>query len=297
MDEQDCTSRLDGLIAAWVARLHWAGVYNPEADVQRIIDTVMEVRAPALGMIIPYDKRQRIEAIVLRRERREPMARIMGYVEFCDLRFLTHDGVFRAYPETETVVDVVLDQFPNREAALRVLDVGTGSGCLLLSVLNAYPRASGVGIDINHRAIAAAQENAERLGLGGRAAFREGDWLTGLTERFDLLLSNPPRVPSLMTMHLLPEMRDHDPLAAVDGGPDGLAFFRRLADGFEQVCTTDGCGVFQVSDADAVCRIFARRTRAKVTVHGNFLGMPGCVKVMAGARPRNKKWQINSLFG
>lgn len=297
MDEQDCTSRLDGLIAAWVARLHRAGVYNPEADVQRIIDTVMEVRAPALGMIIPYDKRQRIEAIVLRRERREPMARIMGYVEFCDLKFLTHDEVFRPYPETETVVDVVLDQFPNREAALRVLDVGTGSGCLLLSVLNAYPRASGVGIDIDPRAIAAAQENTERLGLAARAAIREGDWLTGLTERFDLLLSNPPRVPSLMTMHLLPEMRDHDPLPAIDGGPDGLAFFRRLADGFEQVCMADGCGVFQVSDADAVSRIFARRTRTKVTVHGNFLGMPGCVKVVAGAGPANKKRQINRLFG
>lgn len=271
---------LQELRPVWIERLHRAGVYNPEADVRRIVERVLTAEEPALATRIDPAAQLEIETMIGRREQREPLIRIFGGVEFHGLPIKTHDGVFAPYPETEVLIEPVLEHFNRKTQPLRVLDMGTGSGCLLLAILKEYPAASGLGIDRDGAAVAAAEQNAALLGFSGRATFGVSDWGKGVRETFDLVISNPPRVPSGLVPRLLPEMRDHDPRMAYDGGPDGLDFFRRLADNFSEWCIPDGCGVFQVSDADAVCRIFERRGHRRITVNQNYMGIPSSVSVI-----------------
>ncbi|MDB5462386.1 MAG: hemK, partial [Phenylobacterium sp.] len=132
-------------------------------------------------------------------------------------------------PDTETVVEWVLRDFPEH-APWSVLDLGVGSGAILLSILAERPAARGLGVDVSEEALAVARENAANLGLAGRMALLRGDWTEGLAEAsFDLVVSNPPYIASEVIETLEPEVRDHEPRLALEGGPDGLTHYRRLA--------------------------------------------------------------------
>ena len=181
----------------------------------------------------------RLEELVGRRAGGEPVSRIRGWREFHSLRFGITPDTLDPRPDSETLVDAVLDGPPSRRAGVRVLDLGTGSGCLLLSVLRNLPEATGVGVDASAGAVDCARRNAEALGLAGRAEFRRGDWDEGLDGGYDVVLSNPPYIPEPDMAALMPEVRDHDPAAALAAGPDGIdshravlpAVARRLAPG------------------------------------------------------------------
>jgi release factor glutamine methyltransferase len=172
-----------------------------------------------------------LNALAARRLRREPVARIVGRKEFWGLELRINEATLVPRPETETVVEAALaaaDAGGARGRPLRILDLGTGSGALLLALISELPNAQGVGTDISVPALSMARENAGRLGLAQRARFVASDFGTALAGGFDLVVSNPPYIASAEIDTLPPEVR-HDPRNALDGGADGLSCYRAIA--------------------------------------------------------------------
>jgi release factor glutamine methyltransferase len=165
---------------------------------------------------------------VRRRAAGEPLSRLRGTREFWSLDFALSPETLDPRPETETLVAAALETVPDRAAPLRLLDLGTGTGCLLLALLSELPNAWGLGLDRAAGAATTARANAAALGLARRATFLVGNWGAALSGRFDLIVSNPPYIPSGEIAALAPEVR-HDPRRALDGGADGLDAYRALA--------------------------------------------------------------------
>jgi release factor glutamine methyltransferase len=166
---------------------------------------------------------------VERRARREPVAHILGSKGFWKILLRVTPDVLTPRPETETLLDVLLPEIAMQQP-LRVLDLGVGSGAILLAILAERPNAIGLGVDVSEEALAVARENAANLGLAARAGLIRGDWAAGLEpESFDVVVSNPPYIRSADIPGLAPEVRDHEPRIALDGGADGLEAYRILA--------------------------------------------------------------------
>jgi release factor glutamine methyltransferase len=173
-----------------------------------------------------------ISALTARRLKREPVSRILGHREFWDLDLHVSPDVLVPRPETETVVEAALDVVGRnglRQEKLRILDIGTGTGALLLALLRELPNATGTGTDLSEAAIAVARGNAERNKLSGRARFVVCNIADGIEGSFDLIVSNPPYIPHAEIATLMPEVRDYDPPMALDGGTDGLDAYRAIA--------------------------------------------------------------------
>jgi release factor glutamine methyltransferase len=171
-----------------------------------------------------------IAALAERRLEREPVARILGAKEFWSLPLRLTPDTLVPRPETETVVEAALQEIGGgRNAALRVADIGTGSGAILLALLSELPNAFGIGTDVSVAALATARANARSLGLHARASFIACNFAAALHGPFDLILSNPPYIPRGDIAGLAPDVRDHDPALALDGGADGLDCYRIIA--------------------------------------------------------------------
>jgi release factor glutamine methyltransferase len=213
-----------------------AGIESPELDARILIGHALALDHARL---VAAEKQElsgsaasQIEALAKRRLAREPVARILGEKEFWGLSFRVTPAVLVPRPETETVVELALS-LADRAAPLRIIDLGVGSGAILLALLCELPRARGTGIDIAGDALDVARANAERLGLVDRAEFALCDF-AAVDGTFDLVVSNPPYIASpyiasIDIAALAPEVRDHDPRHALDGGPDGLAAYRTIA--------------------------------------------------------------------
>jgi release factor glutamine methyltransferase len=169
----------------------------------------------------------RLAEFAARRLAREPVARILGEREFWGLRFKLSPATLVPRPDTETVVRAALASAEARQG-LRILDLGTGTGCLLVALLHERPGATGIGVDHSFEAVCTARRNAERNGVAARATFAVSDWGAAIEGRFDLIVSNPPYIPSGDIAGLAPEVRAHDPALALDGGEDGLAAYRAI---------------------------------------------------------------------
>ncbi|MCC7167318.1 MAG: peptide chain release factor N(5)-glutamine methyltransferase [Rhodospirillales bacterium] len=181
------------------------------------------------ALALSPEQEARFAAWLERRRAREPVQRILGNWEFWTLELDLNADTLVPRPDSETLVRGVLADHPDRARPLRLLDLGTGSGCLLLALLAELPEAKGLGIDKAPGAIAAARANAGKLGLAERAEFRTGDWLEGIADRFDAIVCNPPYIPTAEIDGLEPEVSRFEPRLALDGGPDGLGPYRHLA--------------------------------------------------------------------
>ncbi len=224
------------LVSAWTGarrRLQTAGVDSPVIDARLLV----EAAAGATRADIIADPHRpltdaqsaELERYLDRRARREPVSQILGVKGFWKIMLRVTPQVLTPRPETETILDVVLPEFPP-ERRFRVLDLGVGSGAIVLAILGERPAAVGLGVDVSEEALAVARENAANLGMAGRVALMRGDWTAGLGDAgFDLVVSNPPYIRSGELATLAPEVRDHEPRVALDGGPDGLEAYRRLA--------------------------------------------------------------------
>jgi release factor glutamine methyltransferase len=226
----------------------------------------------------------RIAALLRRRaEDREPVSRILERREFWSLEFHLSPATLDPRPDSETLVEAALTQFPEREAPLRVLDLGAGTGCLLLAVLHERPRASGLGIDASAEAVATAASNAERLGLAGRARFAVGDWARGVAERFDLVLCNPPYIAEGERAALPPEVARHDPAAALFAGEDGLDSYRAILPDLPRKLAPGGFALFEIgaSQANAVSAIARAAGLAVAAKKRDLAGRGRCLVLRA----------------
>jgi release factor glutamine methyltransferase len=206
----------------------------------------------------------RFHGLLVRRERREPMAQILGVREFWSLPFRVTADTLDPRPDSETLVQAVLDWVPDRAAPLRLVDFGTGTGCLLLALLHELPNATGLGIDLSAAALEVAAENARDLGLEGRTNFRRSDWDGGIApsegfRAFDIVVSNPPYIEHAAIAGLQPEVARFEPHLALDGGADGLDAYRRLLPATARLLRPGGLAAFEVGtgQADSVAAIGA----------------------------------------
>ncbi|NBX03694.1 MAG: peptide chain release factor N(5)-glutamine methyltransferase, partial [Alphaproteobacteria bacterium] len=241
--------RGEALIMA-AQRLAQAGIDNPEREARLLLSYALQCEALEL-IIRPKVELNADEEITFknwltRREQREPLARIHGIREFWGLPFGMNEATLEPRPDTETLVECVLKNIPDQNKALRVLDIGTGTGCVLLSLLHEYEQATGVATDKNPRAIAAAKQNAVQLGLKGCAEFIETNWCDGVMGPFDVVVSNPPYIATHELEDLQPEVRLFDPVLALDGGEDGLAPYRIITPAAKGLLKQGGLLAFEV---------------------------------------------------
>jgi release factor glutamine methyltransferase len=217
------------------ARLRSAGIDEAELDARILLGAVLDL--DLTGMIAQATRPlTSTEAALLARyaQRRiagEPIARILGSKEFWGLSFQLSPATLEPRPDTETVVELALELLRadgGSDRRLRIADLGTGTGAILLALLSELPAATGIGTDISEAALQTAAANAARAGLSERTTFVACDYASGLSGPFDLIVSNPPYIRSADIGSLAVEVRNHDPLAALDGGADGLDAYRTL---------------------------------------------------------------------
>lgn len=253
------------LLQAWTAartRLKQAGVDQPAIDSRLLLEaaagaTRTEIVTDPYRELTPEQSAQ-LAAYLDRRAGREPISHILGRKGFWKIMLAVTPAVLTPRADTETVLDVVLPLFPEART-FNLLDLGTGSGAILLAILAERPLAKGLGIDVSEEALAVARENAANLDLDSRVALLRGDWTWGLgDESFDLVVANPPYIPTAEIDGLDPEVRDHEPRLALDGGADGLDAYRALAPETMRVLRPGGVFAFEIDhdQARAVEQLF-----------------------------------------
>ncbi len=275
-----------------------ASLEAPEIDARVLIGHVLGLDhgglVAAADRVLDPPERERIGAVAARRLGREPVARIVGRREFWSLPVDVTPAVLVPRPETETLVEAALGLVgagDPRDRSLLLADIGTGSGALLFALLSELPRARGIGTDRSVAALEVAAANAVRLGLGGRAAFVAGNLGAPLAGGFDLVVSNPPYVASGDIPTLDPEVRDHDPAVALDGGPDGLDAYRGLARDVSRLLLPGGHLLVELGAgmAPAVSAVFLSAGLLVASVSSDLDGTPRVLHVLRAANgsPRN----------
>jgi len=288
------------LVSAWTAarkRLEAAGVESPAADARLLLEAAagvarIDILTDPHRPLAP-EAAARLDGFLRRREAREPVSQIVGRRAFWTLNLKVTPDVLTPRPETERLLDVALALIPP-DRPFRALDLGLGSGAILLALLAERPLARGVGVEISEPALQVARENAAELGLEDRAELRLGDWTEGLADAaFDLVLANPPYIPTAEIATLEPEVREHEPHLALDGGPDGLAAYRRLAPEILRVLKPGGVFAVEIGPGQgaAVEALFAAAGAADLARHPDLSRrerIVAGVKKPLGNRPVNR---------
>ncbi len=237
-----------------------AGTVLEEAGIAGARRDAMLLLAHALGVdrlgLLTLGRDALVEAdgfepLLARRARREPLAFIVGRQGFWTLELAVSPDTLIPRADSETLVEALLEARPERGAVRRVLDLGTGTGCLLLAALSEYPDAWGVGVDLSASACRLAASNALANGLATRSAFLCGDWTAPVRGGFDVILGNPPYVPTPDLSGLMPEVAAHEPARALDGGPDGLDAFRTMMPAIASRLAPGGLCVLEVGAGQA----------------------------------------------
>jgi release factor glutamine methyltransferase len=278
----------DALVAEVAGALSAAGFEEPRRHARRLVASALAIsRADLFGhpdRAVDEQQIGRIGAMLGRMVKREPLSRILGKREFWGLEFALSAETLDPRPETETVVEAVLRRNPERRAPLRFLDLGTGTGCLLLTLLAEFPAASGVGIDIAERAVRTAACNAVALGVADRALFLVGDWGAAVSAKFDAVVTNPPYIAS-GELRLVPrEVACYDPWRALDGGEDGLSAYRAIATHLPRLLASNGIFVTEVGidQAEAVVAVMRTNGLDLDGIEKDLAGIPRCVIARPG---------------
>jgi release factor glutamine methyltransferase len=279
------TTSPGALLTAASERLRLAGVESPRREARLLLAYALGVRQEDLvskQIAQPgADALVRFETALARRVAREPLAYILGLREFWSLDFAVGPDVLVPRPESEVLIEEALRRFPVRDAPLRVLDLGTGSACLLLAFLSERPRAQGVGADISQAALAVAAQNAAALGLEKRTRFVRSNWTKKISGAFDAIFINPPYIADGELSRLEPEVARYEPRSALEGGADGLAAYRAIAGSLRRHLSPEGLVFLEIGEgqAQSVAELLAQ-TRLSIdgTVY-DLAGIPRCLVV------------------
>ncbi len=280
-------SRLMAVLAA-------TGLDTPGLDARRLLAGACGIEPGdiLLRPARPVDaaEAQRVSGFIRRRLAHEPVSRILGTRAFHGLDFEVTPATLDPRPETETLVDGVLALVRGGRCAGGnapcILDVGTGTGAILVALLAALPSATGVAVDIDPEALAVAARNAARHGIRDRVSLVQSDWLSAVEGRFDVVVSNPPYIPSSAIAGLDPDVRCHDPRRALDGGEDGLNAYRAIIPAAIDKLNIGGWLALEVGDGQAPAVLSLLRSasgelssRAEVRCWSDMAGKPRCVAV------------------
>ena len=223
-----------------------------------------------------------IEAAIERRLAGEPVARILGEKEFWGLTFQLADATLVPRPDTETLVEAALawiDRTQGRDRPFRIVDIGTGTGAILIALLSELPQAIGLGVDLSEAAARTARANAERLGVGDRSLFIRGSWGESSAPA-DVIVSNPPYIRSEVIQTLDREVRDHDPLLALDGGDDGLDAYRAIVADLDRMMRPGGATFFEIGfDQAQSLSALAEQAGFAAGVHADLAGHDRVVEI------------------
>ncbi|MDI7775330.1 peptide chain release factor N(5)-glutamine methyltransferase [Asticcacaulis sp. EMRT-3] len=279
------------LVKAWTGaqkRLKAAGIDSPAIDARLLLEaasgaTRTDILTDPHRELTP-EQDATFESWLNRREKREPVARILGRKGFWKLLLNLSEHVLIPRPETECIVDMILKASQPGDA-FSMADLGTGSGAILLSVLSERPAARGLGTDISEDALAVARDNAANLGLEGRAAFLRTSWGQGLHDGgFDFIASNPPYIRSDVIPTLDPEVKNHDPMLALDGGETGLEAYIALAPEIFRLLKTGGKAWLEIGfdQSEAVENLMKSAGFAEVVTYLDLSNLP---RVVTGYKP------------
>ena len=272
-------------IRAAVQVLRSSGIDSAERDARSLVaaaaglsslDLMREPERP-----LTEAEARRAHEMLDRRRAREPVSRILGFREFYGRNFKVTPATLDPRPETELLIDAALELADGagwREREISILDIGTGTGCILLTLLCELPLARGTAIDIDPATLEVAKENARSLDIAHRVSFVCEDGAAAVEGKFDLLVSNPPYIPSRDIATLEPEVRDHDPRLALDGGEDGLSFYRKIAGRLRYVVPS-GWVMFEVGagQAESVAHLLAPYACGKIRLWTDLGGHARCV--------------------
>lgn len=243
------------LIARGAGRLTIAGIETPQREARLLLAHLLDMPAAELaltpGRAIDVKTASDFAAMIERRETHEPVAYITGRRDFWSLELEVTPDTLIPRPDTETLVETALKIVGHPGAPLNILDLGTGTGAILLALLAEMPRAEGLGVDVSPAALAVARRNALRAGTGGRVRFAISSWWSHVNGVFDLVVSNPPYIPSRDIAALDADVRDHEPRLALDGGPDGLGAYRAIFSGLLSRLSENGVVVVEVGAGQA----------------------------------------------
>jgi release factor glutamine methyltransferase len=259
------------------------GVGDARRDVRLLLGHALGVGVEAVfghpERTLSKDEAQRFRALIERRSAREPVSRIVGMREFWSLPLHIGAGVFDPRPESETVIEAALAGMAAHTAPPRLLDLGTGSGALLLALLSERSDAIGIGVDISKAAVGAARANAARLGLAARARFIVGNWGDGIIGPFDVIVSNPPYIVRDDIPGLAPEVARFDPPAALCGGADGLDAYRTLAPQIAHLLAPNGLVAIEIGagQAASVAAIYRQTGLTHGGEHRDLSGITRCL--------------------
>jgi release factor glutamine methyltransferase len=279
------------LVKAWTLskqRLTAAGVEGPVIDARLLVEAAAEATRTDIisdpHRLLTPAQAGALEDFIRRREAREPVSQILGRKGFWKIMLRVTPDVLTPRPDTETLVELILRDLPEDRAA-SILDLGVGSGAILLAILAERPAARGLGVDVSEEALAVARENAASLGLARRVALLRGDWTRGLDDAgFDIVVANPPYIPSADIAGLEPEVRDHEPRLALDGGLDGLNAYRLLAPEILRMLKPGGRFAVEIGfdQAAAVETLFRNAGGAQVVTSKDLANRD---RVVAGIKP------------
>ena len=267
---------------AWANKFRAGGIDSPELDARILVGHALGLDHAALAAAeargLGVAEQTAIAALAQRRLAREPVARILGWKEFWSLRLHIDATTLVPRPETETVVGAALsaiDAHGTRARPLRIADLGTGSGAILLALLSELPNAFGVGCDVSAGALLVARGNARRLGLT-RAHFVACSMTAALGGSFDVIVCNPPYIATGDIAALAPEVRDFDPRCSLDGGTDGLDFYRAIADAAPALLAPGGTLIVELGagQAQPVAALFAAAGLAPMPPRPDLSGLP-----------------------
>ena len=270
-------------VAAAAARLGAAGVENPAVDAWRLAEEAFSRLHGRCGLV-PHEEIDRNAEVLLsdwlnQRECRRPVSQIIGRRHFHKGEFIVTSDVLDPRPESEILVDAGILRDPKH-----ILDLGTGSGCLLLSLLAELPAARGVGIDLSHGALRIARENSRRMGLADRADFHRSDWFSKVVGRFDLIVANPPYLSESEYADSPGELAQWEPRLALTDGGDGLSPYRIIAAGAGRHLSPGGCLIFEIGagSLDQVRDIAIQSALKVERVVPDFEGRPRAVCCTSG---------------